>query len=32
MGLTVRKCEAVPTVGTGNRPRIPLRVAQCGQL
>jgi len=30
--LTVRKCEAVPTVGSGNRPRIPLRIVQCGQL
>lgn len=30
--LTVRKCEAVPTSGAGNRPHIPLRVAQCGQM
>ena len=29
--LTVRKCEAVPVSG-GNRPRIPLRIAECGEL
>mmetsp|Transcript_14147 Transcript_14147/g.28821 ORF Transcript_14147/g.28821 Transcript_14147/m.28821 type:complete len:206 (-) Transcript_14147:148-765(-) len=30
--MTVRKCEAVPTSGGGNRPRIPLRISQCGEL
>mmetsp|Transcript_1712 Transcript_1712/g.2630 ORF Transcript_1712/g.2630 Transcript_1712/m.2630 type:complete len:210 (-) Transcript_1712:724-1353(-) len=29
--LTMRKCEAVP-VSAGNRPRIPLRIAECGEL
>lgn len=28
---TLRKCEAVPVAG-GNRPRIPLRVVECGEL
>ena len=32
--MTVRKCEAVPvsSSGGGNRPRIPLRIVQCGEL
>lgn len=32
--LTVRKCEAVPTLGSGSnhRPRIPIRIIQCGEL
>uniref|UniRef100_A0A7S4SZZ8 Peptidyl-prolyl cis-trans isomerase n=1 Tax=Ditylum brightwellii TaxID=49249 RepID=A0A7S4SZZ8_9STRA len=30
--LTVRKCEAVPVTGDGNRPRMPLRIIQCGEL
>lgn len=31
--LTMRKCEAVPVSGGGgNRPRIPVRVIQCGEL
>lgn len=30
--LTVRKVEAVPTAGGSNRPRMPVRVAQCGEL
>jgi peptidyl-prolyl isomerase H (cyclophilin H) len=29
--LTVRKCEAVP-VGANGKPRIPLRIVQCGEL
>ena len=29
--LTVRKCEAVPVSG-GNRPRMPVRIAECGEL
>lgn len=28
---TLRKCEAVPVAG-GNRPRIPLRIVECGEL
>ena len=28
----VRKCEAVPVSGTANRPRLPLRIVECGQL
>ncbi len=30
--LTVRKCEAAPVVGGKGRPRIPLRIVQCGEL
>lgn len=30
--LTVRRCEAVPVVGSANKPRIALRIVQCGQL
>ena len=30
--LTVRKCEAVPVVGQNNKPRIPIRIVQCGEL
>mmetsp|Transcript_11880 Transcript_11880/g.14747 ORF Transcript_11880/g.14747 Transcript_11880/m.14747 type:complete len:200 (+) Transcript_11880:113-712(+) len=30
--LTVRKCEAAPVVGGGGKPRIALRVVQCGEL
>eukprot|EP00586_Coscinodiscus_wailesii_P003789 CAMPEP_0172478960 /NCGR_PEP_ID=MMETSP1066-20121228/3194_1 /TAXON_ID=671091 /ORGANISM="Coscinodiscus wailesii, Strain CCMP2513" /LENGTH=208 /DNA_ID=CAMNT_0013238947 /DNA_START=97 /DNA_END=723 /DNA_ORIENTATION=- len=30
--LTVRKCEAVPVSGVGNRPRVPLRIVECGEL
>ena len=31
--LTVRKCEAVPVMGGGKgKPRIPLRIVQCGEL
>ena len=30
--LTVRKCEAVPVGAVGNRPRMPVRVVQCGEL
>jgi len=30
--LTVRKCEAVPVSGGQNRPRMPVRVSQCGEL
>lgn len=29
--LTVRKCEAVP-VGANGKPRIPLRIVQCGEF
>jgi peptidyl-prolyl isomerase H (cyclophilin H) len=28
----VRKCEAVPVSGSGNRPRLPLRIVECGEL
>ena len=28
--LTVRKCEAVPV--HGDKPRLPLRIVQCGEL
>ena len=30
--MTVRKCEAVPTKGSNNQPRYPIRIAQCGEL
>ena len=30
--LTVRKCEAVPVVGGKGKPRIPLKIVQCGEL
>mmetsp|Transcript_10308 Transcript_10308/g.15318 ORF Transcript_10308/g.15318 Transcript_10308/m.15318 type:complete len:202 (-) Transcript_10308:169-774(-) len=30
--LTLRKCEAVPTAGSNNKPRIPIRIVQCGEL
>jgi len=32
--MTVRKCEAVPTKGSGSndRPRIPVRIVECGEL
>lgn len=31
--LTVRKCEAAPVMGGGKgKPRIPLRIVQCGEL
>jgi len=29
--LTVRKCEAVPC-GSGNKPRITIRIVECGEL
>jgi peptidyl-prolyl isomerase H (cyclophilin H) len=28
----VRKMEIVPTVGTNSRPRVPVVVAECGQM
>jgi len=30
--LTLRKCEAVPVSGGNNKPKMPLRVIQCGEL
>lgn len=32
--MTLRKCEAVPTAGStaNHRPRIPIRIVQCGEL
>mmetsp|Transcript_1754 Transcript_1754/g.2517 ORF Transcript_1754/g.2517 Transcript_1754/m.2517 type:complete len:199 (+) Transcript_1754:60-656(+) len=30
--LTVRRCEAVPVSGGKGKPRIPLRIVQCGEL
>mmetsp|Transcript_41772 Transcript_41772/g.50077 ORF Transcript_41772/g.50077 Transcript_41772/m.50077 type:complete len:225 (+) Transcript_41772:82-756(+) len=30
--LTVRKCEAVPTSGSNNRPWMPVRLSQCGEM
>jgi peptidyl-prolyl isomerase H (cyclophilin H) len=30
--LTVRKCEAAPVIGGKGKPRIPLRIVQCGEL
>lgn len=30
--LTARRCEAVPVLGGKGKPRIPLRISQCGEL
>ena len=30
--LTVRKCEAVPCGGGQNKPRMPVRIVECGEL
>ena len=30
--LTVRKCEAVQVSGSNNKPRIPIRIVQCGEM
>ena len=30
--LTVRKCEAVPVSGGQNKPRMPVRIVECGEL
>ena len=30
--LTVRQCEAVPVSGQTNRPRIPIRISESGEL
>ena len=30
--LTVRKCEAVPVIGAQNKPRMAVRISECGEL
>lgn len=30
--LVVRKCEAVPVSGNKGKPRLPLRISECGEL
>lgn len=30
--LTVRKCEAVPVSGAQNKPRMAVRISECGEL
>ena len=30
--LVVRKIENMPTTGTGNKPKVPVTIMQCGEL
>ena len=30
--LTLRKCEAVPVSGGNNKPKMDLRIVQCGEM